>query len=83
MPACNNDEENAMVNKARALVATYEDMAELIRLGAYRKGTSEDVDEAMFYYPQIEAFMAQKKKEKIDFETGYKQLKEILDKKPS
>ncbi len=83
MPACNNDEENAMVNKARALVATYEDMAELIRLGAYRKGTSEDVDKAMFYYPQIEAFMAQKKKEKIDFETGYKQLKEILDKKPS
>ena len=72
-----------MVNKARALVATYEDMAELIRLGAYRKGTSEDVDRAMFYYPQIESFLAQGKKEKIDFETGYAQLKEILDKKPT
>ena len=83
MPACNSDEENAMVNKARALVATYEDMAELIRLGAYRKGTSEDVDRAMFYYPQIESFLAQGKKEKIDFETGYAQLKEILDKKPT
>lgn len=82
MPACNNDEENAMVNRARLLVSTYEDMAELIRLGAYRKGTDEEVDNAMFYYPQIENFLAQKKKEKIDFETGYRQLKEILDKKP-
>ena len=78
MPGCNNDEENDMVNRARDIVATYEDMAELIRLGAYRKGTSPDVDRAMFYYPQIEAFLSQKKKEKVSFETGYAQLKEIL-----
>jgi len=82
MPGCNNDEENDMVNKARALVATYEDMAELIRLGAYRKGTSPDVDRAMFYYPQIEAFLAQKKKEKITFAEGYDQLKKILSQEP-
>src|ERR1700736_3739603 len=34
MPACNNDEESGLVEVARSYLATYEDMAELIRLGA-------------------------------------------------
>src|SRR5690606_26584414 len=36
MPACNTEEQNKLVDRARALMATYNDMAELIRLGAYR-----------------------------------------------
>lgn len=83
MPGCNTDEENALVNRARYLVSTYEDMAELIRLGAYKKGSNPDVDEAIFYYPKIEAFLAQKKKEKVDFESGYRDLKAILDQRPT
>ncbi len=39
MPDCNTDEQNDLVNQARALLATYEDMAELIRIGAYRRGS--------------------------------------------
>ncbi len=83
MPGCNTDEENALVNRARALISTYEDMAELIRLGAYKKGANPQVDEAIFYYPKLEAFLSQKKKEKIDFATGYSQLKAILNEKPA
>ncbi len=82
MPACNSDAENALVNRARALISAYEDMAELIRLGAYKKGTNPQVDEAIFYYPKLEAFLSQKKAEKIDFSTGYAQLQAILDEKP-
>ncbi len=33
--------------KARNLMATYTDMEELIRLGAYRKGTTPEVDRAI------------------------------------
>ncbi len=83
MPGCNSDEENALVNRARALIATYEDMAELIRLGAYKRGSNAQVDEAIFYYDKLEAFLSQKKKEKVDFEAGYRQLKDILSQKPS
>ena len=54
-------------------------MAELIRLGAYKKGSNREVDEAIFYYPKIEAFLSQKKNEKITLAEGYLQLKEILD----
>jgi len=50
MPGCNSDEENAIVTKAKRLLSTYNDMAELIRLGAYRKGSDPSVDEAIEYY---------------------------------
>jgi flagellum-specific ATP synthase len=78
MPACNNEEENAIVSRARRLLATYEDMAELIRLGAYRRGTDPAVDEAMHYYPMIEAFLTQRKTEATDLAACYAQLAEIL-----
>ncbi|MEW5729556.1 MAG: flagellar protein export ATPase FliI [Pseudomonadota bacterium] len=78
MPACNNDQENALVSRARRLLATYEDMAELIRLGAYRRGTDPAVDEAMHYYPMIEAFLTQRKDEATDLGTCYAELARIL-----
>lgn len=83
MPACNTKEETALVNKARKYLSTYEDMAELIRLGAYKKGSNPDVDEAIFYYPLIESFISQIKSEKITLAEGYKYLAEILAKKPA
>ena len=79
MPACNNDEENALVRRARGLLATYEDMAELIRLGAYRRGTDPAVDEAIHYYPQLETFLTQRKTEATSLAECYAQLAEILE----
>ena len=79
MPDCDTPEEAAMVAKARKYIATYEDMAELIRLGAYKKGSNPEVDEAMFYYPKIEEFLSQKKNECVTLSEGYKQLSDILN----
>lgn len=79
MPDCNIESENIIVSKARRYIAAYEDMAELIRLGAYKKGSNREVDEAIFYYPKIEEFLSQGKKEKISLAEGYSQLQEILD----
>ncbi len=78
MPACNNEEESGLVETARSYLATYEDMAELIRLGAYRKGSDPKVDEAMIYYPAIESFLAQKKGERADLASGYAALAQVL-----
>ncbi|CAA7622990.1 flagellar protein export ATPase FliI [Magnetospirillum sp. SS-4] len=78
MPACNNDMENALVRRARALLSTYEDMAELIRLGAYRRGTDPAVDEAVHYYPAIEAFLGQRKTDATPLAECYAQMAEIL-----
>jgi flagellum-specific ATP synthase len=78
MPACNNEEESGLVETARSYLATYEDMAELIRLGAYRKGSDAKVDEAITYYPAIESFLAQKKGERADLASGYTALAQVL-----
>ena len=50
----------------RRLLSTYEDMAELIRIGAYRQGSDPAVDEAIRHYPAIEAVLKQDKGERAD-----------------
>ena len=78
MPDCDTPEEAAMVAKARKYIASYEDMAELIRLGAYKKGSNREVDEAIFYYPMLEDFLAQGKQERFTLEQCYELLGAIL-----
>ncbi len=78
MPGCNTPEENIVVSRARQLLSTYEDMAELIRLGAYRQGTDPKIDEAIHYYPLIENFLRQEKSDQANLEQGYTTLAEIV-----
>jgi flagellum-specific ATP synthase len=68
----------AVVNRARMVMATYADMEELIRLGAYRKGSSPEVDEAIGLHPPLEAFLSQGKEESTSLAEGYRRLAEIL-----
>jgi flagellum-specific ATP synthase len=82
MPACNTVEENAVVNRARKMIAIYEDMAELIRLGAYRRGSDPNVDEAVHYFPALEKFLAQDINDHTDIATCYQMLNQILDMAP-
>ena len=63
MPGCNTAGENAIVAEARRVLAVYEDMAELIRLGAYKRGSDPQVDRAIELYPRLEAFLGQAKTE--------------------
>jgi flagellum-specific ATP synthase len=44
MPGCNRPEEQVLVTEARRTLAVYENMAELIRLGAYKAGSDPEVD---------------------------------------
>lgn len=77
MPDCNLPEENALVDKARRMISTYEDMAEMIRLGAYRKGSDEAVDTAVQFHPALDAFLAQDRNDRSDLATGYAELAQI------
>ncbi len=54
-------------------------MAELIRLGAYRKGSDQAVDEAISLYPEIEAFLSQNKDEYTNIDDGFTRLADILN----
>ncbi len=67
-----------VLNQARQVMATYADMEELIRLGAYRAGTSPEVDEAIRLHKPLEAFLSQGKEEATTLAEGYRRLGEIM-----
>lgn len=78
MPDCNSDNETQLVTRARQLMARYDDMADMIRLGAYKAGSDALVDEAIRLYPVLEALLAQDKDESATLEDGYAQLAAIV-----
>jgi flagellum-specific ATP synthase len=79
MPDCNTDAQNAIIDRAKQLVSVYEDMAELIRLGAYRQGSDPQVDEAIHYFAGIEEFLHQGKGDSTTLEQCYVDLAQRLD----
>ncbi|HEY2069091.1 MAG TPA: flagellar protein export ATPase FliI [Rhizomicrobium sp.] len=78
MPQCNSASERALIAAARAPLSVYEDMAELIRLGAYKPGTNPEVDASIALNPRLEAFLAQGKDERVSLGDGYKELEKIV-----
>jgi flagellum-specific ATP synthase len=78
MPRAADQAYLPVLTRARAVMATYTDMEELIRLGAYRVGTSPEVDEAIRLHKPLEDFLAQGKEEATSLAEGYRRLDEIL-----
>lgn len=78
MPGCNQPQEQALINEARRVLSVYDNMAELIRLGAYKTGSDPEVDRAIILYPKLEAYLAQGKAERGDLNRGYQQIADIL-----
>src|SRR5688572_23187393 len=66
------------LTRARQVMATYADMEALIRLGAYRPGSSPEVDEAIRLHPHLEAFLGQAKEESTTLSEGYQRLEQLL-----
>jgi flagellum-specific ATP synthase len=67
-----------VITRGRQVMATYSDMEELIRLGAYRAGSNAEVDEAIRLNPVLEDFLRQGKDEVTGIEDGYRRLQQIL-----
>jgi flagellum-specific ATP synthase len=67
-----------VITRGRQVMATYSDMEELIRLGAYRAGSNAEVDEAIRLNPVLEDFLRQAKDEVTSIGDGYRRLQQIL-----
>jgi flagellum-specific ATP synthase len=79
VPKCNNPFENKLINYGRKMLSTYNDMAEMIRLGAYKKGSDKNVDLSMDYFDKLEEFFNQSPDESTHISESYRQLAEILN----
>jgi len=78
MPRAADPQYLPAITRAKQVMATYADMEELIRLGAYRPGSSGEVDEAMALHGPLEEFLGQDKNETSTLPEGYARLEQIL-----
>ena len=78
MPGCNLEHETELVHRARKIIALHADMADMVRLGAYRHGSDDAIDEALILAPRIDAFLHQQRDEVSSSESSFAMLKEAL-----
>lgn len=64
--------------KIKTLMAAYEEARDLINIGAYRRGSNPEVDEAIQKMPQITEFLQQAIDEKAEFEDTYRWMQRIV-----
>lgn len=78
LPHCLDEKDNAVRLAARRELATWKDMEELVRLGAYRPGASAEVDRAVALAPRIEALLHQDRRERSFAAEDFATLSAIL-----
>jgi flagellum-specific ATP synthase len=79
MPGCVEEDIRPMIRDAKRLMATFADMEELIRLGAYRRGSNPEVDQSIDVSGPLEAFLTQGKGECTRRHDGYRELAHLLE----
>ena len=79
VPGCNAAAENLLTRKARQVLALHADMADMVRLGAYRAGSDPAVDEAVLLAPRIEEMLRQGRDDRMELEDAFDRLAQALD----
>ncbi|HEY0203314.1 MAG TPA: FliI/YscN family ATPase [Acetobacteraceae bacterium] len=79
VPGCLDPMEAALVRRARAILSLHADMADLVRLGAYRAGTDPATDEALRLAPRIEAVLRQMKGERSTLPEAFAALHDAME----
>jgi flagellum-specific ATP synthase len=73
-----NQEHNTYASRMRNLLGLYQKNADLISIGAYKKGTNAALDEAVEKYPAIKKFLMQGTKEAFSYEDILAKMKHIV-----
>lgn len=75
LPGCHSEAEYEIMREAKKLISAYEDMEELIKIGAYKEGTNPKVDVAMRFYEQAHVYLNQNKDQ---VETNYESFQSLF-----
>lgn len=66
-------------NRFRQLLSTYQNAEDLINIGAYKKGSSKDIDDAMQAYPHLISFLKQDVEEAVSIEDSVNVLLGLMN----
>lgn len=75
-----SDDHVKAAERLRELLSTYINSEDLINIGAYKKGTSAEIDEAITRYPQILNFLKQSTNEKVSINESVEALLQLVRK---
>jgi flagellum-specific ATP synthase len=78
-PEADEAAERPLVARARQLLRAHAETAELIQLGAYRRGSDPLIDAAIVAQPALEAVLAQAIEERSALGDDFRRLAAALD----
>ena len=79
VPGCLQPSERLLAARARAILSTYAEMADLVRLGAYKPGADPAVDEAVRLAPRIERVLHQGRGDPVSLAESFAALAAALE----
>ena len=74
------DEHVKAAERLRELLSTYINAEDLINIGAYKKGSSAEIDEAIMRYPQILNYLKQGTNERVSIDESVQALLQLVRK---
>ncbi|GEK57394.1 flagellar protein export ATPase FliI [Marinococcus halophilus] len=79
MSEITNETHQQAASKVKSWLAAYREAEDLIRIGAYRKGSSRETDEALEKLPAVEALIQQRSMEASTMEQTLKKLQNVME----
>ncbi|KAB8138737.1 flagellar protein export ATPase FliI [Gracilibacillus oryzae] len=79
MPGIVDSSIMSVIQKARTILATYQENEELIQIGAYKKGTNPNIDNDIQLQPKILGFLRQGMNENVDRQAALDALQGLLN----
>ena len=79
VPGCLQPSERLLAARARAILSTYAEMADLVRLGAYKPGADPAVDEAVLLAPRIERALHQGRGDPVSLAESFAALAAAME----
>lgn len=80
MPAALGESESAIVREIKALETSYDDMRELVRIGAYKPGSDLLLDRAIALHDELEEFLSQPIGARVSTQEAFAQLRALTTK---
>jgi flagellum-specific ATP synthase len=79
MPDITTEEHREAANHLRKSMAVYANSEDLINIGAYVKGSSAEIDDAITKHDDIQNFLSQRVDDKYDIEQAIQMMRDISD----
>ncbi len=77
LPGIASEEENAMLARMRRVLTAYENSALMIQTGLYVPGSDAGIDEAIRFWPKLDAFFSERAPEGVA--ASFARLREVLE----